>query len=70
MGRVALVAGIWFAFWMTVGAVIGGMTGGNGGGVQNGIYFGVFNGAMWAVLTSFSWPFIMPDRIDRWMYRR
>jgi hypothetical protein len=38
-----------------------------GGGVQNGIYFGAFNGALWAVLTSFSWPWLMPERINQWM---
>ena len=35
----------------------------------NGIYFGFFNGAWWALLTSFAWPWIMPSAIDRWMYR-
>jgi hypothetical protein len=70
MGRVALVAACWFAFWMTLGSVIGGLTGGPGGGVSNGIYFGAFNGAWWAALTSFAWPWIMPDAIERWMDRR
>jgi hypothetical protein len=55
---------------MVVGSVVGGLTGGPGGGVTNGYYFGAFNGAWWAVLTSFAWPWIMPDAIDRWMYRR
>lgn len=67
MGRVAIVAGCWFAFWMTVGSVVGGLTGGPGGGVTNGIYFGAFNGAWWAVLTSFAWPWILPDSLERWM---
>jgi hypothetical protein len=66
MGRVALVAACWFAFWMTLGSVVGGLT----GGVSNGIYFGAFNGAWWAVLTSFAWPWIMPEAIERWMDRR
>jgi len=35
---------------------------------SNGIYFGFFNGAWWALLTSFAWPWIMPAAIDRWMY--
>jgi hypothetical protein len=70
MGRVALVAAIWFAFWIVVGSTVGGLTGGNAGGVQNGIYFGAFNGAWWALFTSFAWPWIMPERLDRWMYRR
>ena len=67
--RVCIVAAIWFAFWMTLGAAVGGWLGGTGGGTQNGIYFGFFNGAWWALLTSFSWPWIMPGAIDRWMYR-
>jgi hypothetical protein len=67
MGRIAIVAACWFAFWMTVGSVVGGLTGGPGGGVSNGIYFGAFNGAWWAVLTSFAWPWILPDRLERWM---
>ncbi len=61
MERVALVAGFWFLFWMIVGSVVGGLTGGAHGGVANGIYFGAFNGAWWAVLTSFAWPWLMPE---------
>ena len=61
MERVALVAGIWFLFWMIVGSVVGGLTGGPHGGVANGIYFGAFNGAWWAVLTSFTWPWLMHE---------
>ena len=68
MKRVALVAAVWFVFWIVVGSVVGGLTGGQGGGVQNGIYFGAFNGAWWAVFTSFAWPWIMPERLDRWMH--
>jgi len=64
--RVFIVAAIWFAFWMTLGAVVGSVMGGD---KSNGIYFGFFNGAWWALLTSFAWPWIMPSAIDRWMYR-
>lgn len=67
--RVVIVAGIWFAFWMMLGSVVGGLMGGSSGGAQNGIYFGFFNGAWWALLTSFAWPWVMPTAIDRWMYR-
>jgi hypothetical protein len=67
--RVVIVAGIWFAFWMILGSVVGGVLGGHGGGQQNGIYFGLFNGAWWALLTSFAWPWFMPTAIDRWTYR-
>ena len=33
------------------------------------IYQGVLNGAFFAVLTSFAWPWILPRIIDRWMSR-
>ena len=66
--RVLIVAGIWFAFWMILAAVIGGLTSRAGDGTE-GVYFGFFNGAWWALLTSFAWPWIMPTAIDRWMYR-
>jgi hypothetical protein len=67
MERVAVVAGLWFLMWMIIGSALGGLTGGAHGGVQNGIYFGLFNGAWLAVLTSFAWPWILPERINRWM---
>jgi hypothetical protein len=67
MGRVAVVAGCWFALWMALGSLVGGLTAGGHGGVQNGIYFGLFHGAWLATLTSFSWPWIMPESIARWM---
>ena len=68
MGRVALVGFIWFTFWMTLCATVGGFTGGDHGNWENALYAGIFNGAWLAVLTSFSWPFIMPRRLERWMY--
>jgi hypothetical protein len=68
MRRIALVAAIWFALWMTGGAVIGYATGGDHGDWENALYAGIFNGAWLAVLTSFTWPLIMPRRIERWMY--
>jgi hypothetical protein len=67
MGRVAVVAGCWFVLWMAMCSVVGGLTGGSHGGVQNGIYFGIFHGAWLATLTSFAWPWIMPESISRWM---
>ena len=67
MRRVAVVAGCWFLFWMALGAIIGGLSGGPRADVAKGIYFGAFNGTLWAVLTSFAWPWIMPDSVERWM---
>ena len=66
--RVAIVAALWFAFWMILAAVLGGVMSKPGDGTE-GIYFGFFNGAWWALLTSFAWPWIMPTAINRWMYR-
>ena len=67
--RVVIVAGIWFAFWMILAAVDRRLDGRTPADRANGIYFGFFNGAWWALLTSFAWPWIMPTAIDRWMYR-
>jgi hypothetical protein len=69
MGRTAVVALFWFSFWMIAGGALGGFLARKPDLVSNGIYFGVFNGAFFAVLTSFAWPWIMPRFIDRWMSR-
>ena len=66
--RVVMVAGLWFAFWMILAAAVGSWLA-DPANRSNGIYFGFFNGAWWALLTSFAWPWIMPAAIDRWMYR-
>ena len=64
--RVFIVAAIWFAFWMTLAAIVGAWLSTDR---TSGMYFGFFNGAWWALLTSFAWPWIMPAAIDRWMYK-
>ena len=69
MGRTAVIAGFWFVFWMIAGGAVGGWTAPKPDVVSNGIYYGVFNGAIFAVVTSFAWPWIMPKFIDRWMSR-
>jgi hypothetical protein len=69
MQRVAVVAGCWFLLWMAIGALVGGLSGGSRADVATNVYFGVFNGTLWAVITSFSWPWIMPNSIERWMDR-
>jgi hypothetical protein len=66
--RVFVVAAIWFAFWMLFGAALGAWLA-DPADRANAVYFGFFNGAWWALLTSFAWPWIMPAAIDRWMYR-
>ena len=70
MGRVVLVAGCWFAFWMGVGSLAGFMFAGDNGGASNGAWFGFINGAYFAALTAFAWPFITPRKLDDWMDRR
>ncbi len=69
MGRTAAIAGAWFIVWMIVGAAIGGLTAPKPDLVTNGIYYGIFNGAFFAMITSFAWPWIMPRVVDRWMSR-
>jgi hypothetical protein len=66
--RIALVAALWFAFWMLLGAAIGAKLSKHGLEIE-GAYDGFFNGAWWALLTSFAWPWFMPAPVDRWMYR-
>ena len=66
--RVALVAALWFAFWMILSAALGGIYS-TYANMSEAIYFGFFNGAWLALLTSFAWPWVMPTAIDRWMYR-
>ena len=68
MGRTAVIAGLWFAFWMIVGGAIGGVVASKPD-VASGIYYGILNGAFLAVLTSFAWPWIMPRLVDHWMSR-
>ena len=69
MGRTAVIAGFWFAFWMIAGGAIGGLMASKPDVVSTGIYYGIFNGAFFAALTSFAWPWIMPRSIDRWISR-
>ena len=63
MRRVFIVAGCWFLFWMSIGGVLGGLM---DPGFQ-GAYSGAMRGSWIAMLTSFSWPWIMPESINRWM---
>jgi hypothetical protein len=74
MQRVAVVAGCWLVFWISVGAIAGGLNGsvtagvgGAHGGIGTGALFGAMCGVFLAVLASFAWPWIMPKTIDNWM---
>ena len=61
MGRVFILVGCWFMFWIAAGVAFGLMTKG-----LDGMFAGATNGAWIAALLSFAWPFIMPDSLDRW----
>jgi hypothetical protein len=65
MRRVFIVAGCWFLFWMTFSAIVGGLTGDPDG--FHGAYNGAMRGAWIATLTSFAWPWVMPESISKWM---
>jgi hypothetical protein len=62
MGRVFLVAGLWFLFWMSAGLFVAVAVKG-----IDGLSAGLMNGAWIATLTSFAWPWIMPESVNRWM---
>ena len=62
MRRVFIVSGCWFILWMSIGVIVGVLFRG-----VDGLFAGAMNGAWLAVLTSFAWPWVMPDSISRWM---
>lgn len=58
--RVVLMLTVWIALWMGVGAAVG--------------YFlfkttmtGAVDGFVFALLTTFLWPWILPPSVDDWM---
>jgi hypothetical protein len=56
---VAMMFTGWLIVWMCVGAVVGSLFGSLGTGITNGFIF--------AVVSIFSWPWIMPTIINEWM---
>jgi hypothetical protein len=62
MGRVFLVAGLWFLFWMSLGVLFAMAAKG-----WDGLSAGLMHGAWIATLTSFAWPWIMPEKVSQWM---
>ena len=58
--RVALVAWLWFAFWVVGGDLIGRWFEMPGTGKVVGFIF--------ALLTVPTWPWVMPVSIDDWMH--
>ena len=58
--RVALVAWLWFIFWVVGGDLIGRWFGKPGTGKVFGFLF--------ALSTVWTWPWVMPESLDDWMY--
>ena len=57
--RVALLAICWFVVWTLVGAYIGRQIGLHGSGIVGGFFF--------ALVTTFAWPWVLPNFIWEWM---
>lgn len=58
--RVVILLTLWLAFWMGVGAGVGHL-------FFFTLWTGVANGFVFAVLSTFLWPWILPQAIDDWM---
>jgi hypothetical protein len=62
MRRIFLVVACWFGFWISIGIMLGLLSKG-----LDGLFSGAMNGAWIATLTSFAWPWIMPESLSQWM---
>jgi hypothetical protein len=60
MDRVAIVAGCWFVLWIVFGYEAGNLVFGTP--MTGGI-----TGFWFALVAMFSWPWLMPDKINDWM---
>jgi hypothetical protein len=58
--RVALVAWLWFLFWIVGGDLIGRWFGMPGTGMVTGFLV--------ALVMVPTWPWLMPEFVDDWMY--
>ena len=59
MDRVALVAVCWFVGWTVAGMIVGRL-------LEVPGTFTVL-GFILALLTVFAWPWVLPERLNRWM---
>ena len=59
MDRVALVAVCWFVGWTAAGSIVGRLLEVPGTITVCGFIF--------ALLTVFAWPWVLPERLKRWM---
>lgn len=57
--RVVLFLTFWLALWIGVGTGIGSLFGTPGTGTVHGFIF--------AVVTTFLWPWVVPRSLDHWM---
>jgi hypothetical protein len=57
--RVVVLFTCWMIFWMSLGTAIGAMWGVPKTGAVDGFAF--------ALLATFSWPWIVPRTLDEWM---
>lgn len=58
--RVALVGLLWFTVWIVAGNLIGRWFDVPGTGMVAGFLF--------ALATVWTWPWVMPEFVDEWMY--
>jgi hypothetical protein len=61
MDRVALVAWFWFIGWTGLGWIVGRMLEVPGTFTVGGFVLGL--------LLVFTWPWVLPERLNRWMSR-
>ena len=59
MDRVAIVTVFWFAFWTGMGSLLGRYLDIPGTITVAGFFL--------ALVTVFAWPWILPERLNRWM---
>ena len=62
MNRTVFVAFCWFVVWTSAGGAVGKLLEIYGGGVSGSVY-----GFLFALMTTFAWPWILPDFIWSWM---
>jgi hypothetical protein len=60
MDRVAIVAWCWFVLWVVFGYATGTL-------LFNTPWTGALSGFAFALLATFAWPWVMPERINNWM---
>jgi hypothetical protein len=61
MDRVAIVAVLWFAGWITIGVELSKL-------VFNAPGSGAVWGFVLALITVFTWPWVLPRPLEHWMH--